>query len=90
MDLVVSLFDKKTQRPITEKNVHFKRGNKTIRLMDKGGGNYIAMNDVRENFMLQIQVFGYEGQEVWIDYNQLSERMPLIRVELSRRGTWEY
>ncbi len=78
LDLLIHLVDTTTGMSVTEMNIHFFFNGKEIRPTPRGDGNYILINQGRENGLMQIRVHGYEPLDVWIDYGQLDERLPVL------------
>ncbi len=91
LDLLIRLVDTTTGMSVTEMNIHFFLNGKEIRPAPRGDGNYILINQGRENGLMQIRVHGYEPFDARIEYEQMDERLPvldafLIPSEAMRRG----
>lgn len=80
LDLAIRLIDTTTGTAISERNVQFQRDGQVMYMVFKGGGTYICINETRDNFSLQITIYGYEESIVAIDYSKLDEHMPLKDV----------
>ncbi len=78
LDLLIRLVDTTTGMSVTQMNIHFYLNGKEIRPAPRGDGNYILINQGRENGLMQIRVHGYEPVEAQIDYEQLDERLPVF------------
>ena len=78
LDLLVRLIDTTTGQAITERNVVFRRGDKTLTVHARGDGNYIFIDTGREDFLMTLSVFGYEDKLIEVKYETLDERMPSI------------
>ena len=82
LDLLVRLIDTTTGAAVEERNVLFLRDEREVRPESRGSGTYIFINTGREDFLMQIKVFGYEDAEVSVNYAELEERMPAVDVFL--------
>ena len=68
LDLVVRLIDTTTGNPPTTDAVRFSRGGRPVVAMNKGGGNHIFINLGREDFLMRIEVDGYDPLEKQIEF----------------------
>ncbi|MBO5551455.1 MAG: hypothetical protein J5966_05800 [Lachnospiraceae bacterium] len=82
LDLLIRLFDTTTGADIDERNVVFKRDGMPVRPEPRGMGTYIFINTGREDFLMRIEVFGYEAYETRVSYEELDERIPECDVFL--------
>ena len=76
LDLLVSLLDTTTGRPVNTLDVRIYRNGELTRPASRGGGNYIFINTDREDFLMRVEVRGYESCDVPIKYAELDERVP--------------
>ena len=76
LDLLVSLLDTTTGRPVNTLDVRIYRNGELTRPASRGGGNYIFINTGREDFLMRVEVRGYESCDVLIKYAELDERVP--------------
>ena len=60
LDLLVSLVDTTTGATVNERNVSFLRDGQPVRPEYRGNGTYVFINTGREDFLMQIKVYGYE------------------------------
>ncbi len=82
LDLLIRLVDTTTGAAVDEKNVVFTRDGKPVRPDTRGEGIYLLINTGRENFLMQVKVYGYEEMTLNINYEELDERIPEITVFL--------
>ncbi len=91
LDLLVRLIDTTTGAAVEETNVLFLRDGTKIKPEPRGAGTYIFINTGREDFLMHIEVFGYEGYDTKVSYGELNERIPVCNVflipsEKTRKG----
>ncbi len=82
LDLLIRLIDTTTGQAVTGGNAVFRRDGKILAAVPKEGGNYIFIDMGRENFLMQLSVFGYDDKMITVDYENLDTRMPSIDVFL--------
>ena len=82
LDLAVRLFDTTTGATVDERNVFFMRDGVPIRPESRGAGTYVFINTGREDFLMRIEVYGYERYEVNVRYEELDGGMPVCNVFL--------
>ena len=68
LDQLIRLFDTTTGADIDERNVVFKRDGMPVRPEPRDTGTYIFINTGREDFLMRIEVFGYEVYETRVSY----------------------
>ena len=76
LDLLVSLLDTTTGQPVNTFDVRIYRNGELTRPASRGGGNYVFINTDREDFLMRVEVRGYEACDVPIKYAELEERVP--------------
>ena len=76
LDLLVSLLDTTTGQPVNTLDVRIYRNGELTRPASRGGGNYVFINTDREDFLMRVEVRGYEACELPIKYAELDERVP--------------
>ncbi|MCR5790481.1 MAG: hypothetical protein K6G83_11400 [Lachnospiraceae bacterium] len=82
LDLLVRLVDTTTGAEVKERNVLFLKDGQLIRPEPRGTGMYVFINTGREDFLMQIRVFGYDECTVPVSYASLDQRMPVCDVFL--------
>jgi hypothetical protein len=82
LDLVVRLIDTTTGAIIDERNVLFMRDGEPCKPEPRGSGVYIFINTGREDFLMQIKVYGYDDFRKEVHYEELDERQPTVNVFL--------
>ena len=82
LDLCVRLFDTTTGATVDERNVLFMRDGVPVRPDSRDTGTYVFINTGREDFLMRIQVYGYDSYEVAVHYEELDERLPVCYVFL--------
>ena len=92
LDLLVRLIDTTTGGSVEERNVRFFRDGKVVRPATRGGGNYVFLNCGREDFELEIRVYGYDPFRMSVRYETLEDAMPVIEAFLipSENGSGGY
>ncbi len=78
LDLLIRLQDTTTGLSVDERDCNFYIDGNQIRPTARGFGNYILINQGRENGLMHIDVYGFEPFEVAIDYEKLDERLPTV------------
>ena len=82
LDLLIRLVDTTTGAAVNERNVVFMRNGQPFRPDGRGEGIYLMINTGREDFLMQIRVYGYEDMSLKISYAELDERLPEVYVFL--------
>ncbi|MCR5748250.1 MAG: hypothetical protein K6G03_11130 [Lachnospiraceae bacterium] len=82
LDLLVLLYDTTTGALIEERNIVFKRDGLPVRPEFRAAGTYIFINTGREDFLMRIEIPGYEVYECRVCYEELDERIPECDVFL--------
>lgn len=82
LDLVIMLIDTTTGTEIQERKVRFKKGADYVNPFSRGDGSYVFINSGREDFDLQVEVYGYEKMTVPVRYEELNEKTPVKEVFL--------
>ncbi|MBO6147327.1 MAG: hypothetical protein J6O70_07120 [Lachnospiraceae bacterium] len=82
LDLLVRLTDTTTGAAVTERNIVFKRDGMPVIPEPRDPGTYIFINTGREDFLMRIEVFGYEVYETRVRYEELDVRIPECDVFL--------
>ena len=82
LDLLIRLIDTTTGAYVTERNVVFKRDGIPVRPEPRDPGSYIFINTGRDDFLMRIEVFGYEIYETMVRYEELDVRIPECDVFL--------
>ncbi|MDD2973425.1 MAG: hypothetical protein PHE02_15000 [Lachnospiraceae bacterium] len=85
LDLALRFIDTTTGTTISEANMRLQKNGHEIHMITKGGGIYLCINVERDNFSLNINIYGYEEKEVFIDYSVLDQQMPLKDIYLIPR-----
>lgn len=82
LDLALRLLDSVTGKVIGERNVRFFMDPPEKKAISRGGGLYLFLNTGREDFELEIHVYGYESKKVRITYPVQEENLPIRDVYL--------
>lgn len=82
LDLALRLIDTVTGRVIPERDVRFLSYPPDKKAIPKGGGLYLFLNTGREDFDLEVLVYGYEPKTIRITYPLKEEWMPIREVYL--------
>ena len=82
LDLALRLVDSVTGRVIEEKNVQFLTRSPGKNAIPRGGGLYLFLNAGREDFDMEVHVYGYESQKIRIIYPEKEEQMPIREIYL--------
>lgn len=82
LDLALRLVDTVTGKVIDEKNVQFLTQSPGKKALPRGGGMYLFLNAGREDFDLEIRVYGYEPQKIRVVYPAQEEQLPVREVYL--------
>ena len=82
LDLALRLLDSVTGKVIEERNTRFFTQSPAKTAIPRGGGLYLFLNSGREDFDMEIHVYGYEPRTVRITYPEQEENMPVRDVYL--------
>lgn len=82
LDLVIRLIDTTNGYEVEERDVRFWKNKEEVRPIPRGSGNYIFLNDGRENCDLEVKVYGYDKSAVSIRYEELDNQIPMKEVYL--------
>ncbi|MCR5409846.1 MAG: hypothetical protein K6E90_02580 [Lachnospiraceae bacterium] len=82
LDLLVRLIDTTTGAQVNERNIVFKRNGIPVIPEPRDPGTYIFINTGREDFLMRIEVYGYEVYESEVRYEELDVRIPECDVFL--------
>jgi len=82
LDLMVRLIDSTIGRMITERNVRFYQSPARGAPIARGDGIYLFLNIGREDFSMEVRVYGYEPRVMEICYDRLDEQLPIQEVYL--------
>ncbi len=82
LDLLVRLIDTTTGAQVTERNVVFKRNGIPVNPDPREPGTYLFINTGREDFLMRIEIFGYEVYETRVRYEELDVKIPECDVFL--------
>ena len=82
LDLVIRLYDTTTGATVDERNVLFMRDGVPFRPESRGAGTFVLINTGREDFLMRIEVKGYERYEISVRYEELDDGMPACDVFL--------
>ncbi len=82
LSLVLRLIDSTTGKEILEHNVMFRLSQGIKRPIVKGNGVYLFINIPREDFELEVHVYGYEPKKAKIYFSDLDEQIPFKELYL--------
>ena len=82
LDLLVRLYDTTTGATVDERNVLFMRDGVPVRPESRGAGAFVFINMGREDFLMRIDVLGFDRYETSVRYEELDERLPVCHVFL--------
>jgi len=82
LTLAVRLIDTTTGRDITEPNVRFTIDGNDFMPMKKGDGLYAFVNVGRDDFLMQIDVYGYDTKVIPVIKEELDQKLPMLDVFL--------
>lgn len=82
LDLALRLLDSVTGKPIEQRDIRFFTQSPGKKAIPRGGGVYLFLNCGREDFDLEIHVYGYESRKVRITYPEQEEYLPVRDVYL--------
>lgn len=87
LDLLLRLLDATTGTEIQERDVRFQQKGQAVHMISKGGGIYLCINRKRENFFLQVNIYGYEEKTILINFALLDESIPLMDIYMIPKET---
>lgn len=82
LDLVIQLLDTTTGQTVGERQVLFYRDGQLLPMHLTSDGLYILMNHGRHDMKLLAKVKGYEPAEIFVCYDTLDSRYPIVEVPL--------
>ncbi len=82
LDLLIRLFDTTTGATVGEKTIRFARNGIPVKPEPRDPGTYLFINTGREDFLMRIEVSGYEIYEAEVRYEELDDRIPECDVFL--------
>lgn len=82
VSLILRLIDTTTGNAVPETRVQMLKAGKPLQCFAKGDGIYVLINVAKEDFFLQVNVYGYEERRMWVQYEELDSRMPMSEVFL--------
>ena len=82
LDLAIRLVNTVTGKVVNEYNAKFITGLTGVKAIPKQGGMYLFLNVGREEFEMEIHVYGYEPQKVQITFPKNQETLPIREVYL--------
>ena len=82
LDLALRLVNTVTGSVVLENSVQFLTQSPGKKAIPRGGGLYLFLNSGREDFDMEIRVYGYEPQKIRITYAEQEEQMPIREVYL--------
>ena len=82
LDLALRLVDSVTGKVIEERSVRFLTQSPEKTAIPRGAGLYLFLNCGREDFEMEVHVYGYEPQKIEISYPKEEEQLPIREVYL--------
>ncbi len=82
LDLLIRLYDTTTGATVDERNVLFMRDGVPVRPEARGAGVFVFINTGREDFLMRIDVYGYDTYETGVRYEELDDGIPVCHVFL--------
>ncbi len=82
LDLAVRLKNAVTGNPVTGGKAMFLKDGRSLGLKCKGGAEWAGVDTGRENFVLGVNVRGFEKTSVPVRYELLDQKLPLLEVPL--------
>ena len=82
LDLLIRLIDTTTGAEVEERRVRFWKDGQPIQSIPRGGGNYVFLNCGRDDYELEIEVYGFERCKVSVSYEYLDSQLPIKEVFL--------
>lgn len=90
LDLAVRLQNAVTGDPVAGSRPMFQKDGKNFKLKPAGGADWIGVNIGREDFVLGVNVRGFEKTVVPIRYELLDPRLPIVEIPLIPEQTeWD-
>lgn len=87
LSLAVRLINSVTGGRIRERNVVFHCPGTMVKPVSKGDGVYLFINTEREDFELEVSVYGYEPAKVQIKFEEPQENYPIREIYLIPEDT---
>lgn len=78
LSLAVRLLDTTTGKEITDSNIHFTIDDNPFNPLRKGDGTYVFVNIGKEEFLMQINAYGYEKMCMKVNSKELDPKLPMI------------
>lgn len=82
LDLAVRLMNAVTGSPVTDGGTMFLRDGRSLRLKRTNGEEWTGVDTGRENFVLGVNVRGFEKTSVPVRYELLDQNLPLLEIPL--------
>ncbi len=82
LDLALRMLDSVTGRVIEERDVTFLPQSPGSVPIPRGAGMYLFVNSGREDFDMEVRVYGYEPQRVRITFPPVEKQMPICQIYL--------
>ena len=82
LSLAVRLLDTTTGREVSENDIHFFVDGNSVNPMRKDEGLYVFVNMCKEDFLMHIDVRGYDSMDVNVIRNELDQKLPMMDVFL--------
>lgn len=82
LSLAVRLLDTTTGREVTEPDIHFSVDGNTVIPLRKDEGMYVFVNMGKEDFLMHIDVRGYDSIDEQVIRNELDPKLPIMDIFL--------
>ena len=82
LSLAVRLFDTTTGREVSETDIRFLIDGDHVVPMRKESSVFVFVNLCKEDFLMQINVYGYDRMEMQVKRSELDEKLPMLYVFL--------
>ena len=82
LSLAVRLLDTTMGKEVIETDVHFTIDGNSINPMRKDEGMYVFVNMCKEDFLMHIDVRGYDSVDVSVNRNELDPKLPMMDIFL--------
>lgn len=87
LDLLIRLIDTTSGMQITERKITLYNNGNQVDFLYKGEGLCALINIGRKPFALKAQVNGFEDRTVWVDYQTLDMRLPVLEIPMIPRNS---
>lgn len=88
LDLILRLIDSTTGREISDKRCEiFMTPDKKVKPVARGDGIYLFLGIGREDFDIEVHVYGYESRKEKVIFESIEENMPIKEVYLLPQAT---